>query len=33
MCEIRGVMQRVRDASSAVLDATSLADALKNRPR
>jgi len=32
-CEIRGVMQRVRDASSAVLDATSLADALKNRRR
>ena len=31
--EIRRVMQRVRDASSAVLDATSLADVLKNRPR
>ena len=28
LCEIRGVMQRVRDASSAVLDATSLADVL-----
>ena len=27
-CEIRAVMQRVRDASSAVLDATSLADVL-----
>lgn len=27
-CEIRPVMQRVRDASSAVLDATTLADAL-----
>jgi len=26
-CEIRGVMQRVRDAISGVLDATSLADA------
>ena len=33
LCEIRGVMQRVRDASSAVLDATSLADVLKHRPR
>ena len=33
LCEIRRVMQRVRDASSAVLDATSLADVLKNRPR
>ena len=32
-CEIRGVMQRVRDASSAVLDATSLADVLRKRPR
>ena len=31
-CEIRAVMQRVRDASSAVLDATSLADVLKKRP-
>jgi len=28
-CEIRAVMKRVRDATSAVLDATSLADALK----
>jgi Rrf2 family protein len=27
-CEIRPVLQRVRDASSAVLDASSLADAL-----
>ena len=32
-CEIRGVMQRVRDASSAVLDATSLTDVLKKGPR
>lgn len=32
-CEIRRVMQRVRDASSAVLDSTSLADALKKRAR
>lgn len=32
-CEIRRVMQRVRDASSAVLDSTSLADALKKRSR
>jgi Rrf2 family protein len=30
-CEIRAVMQRVRDASSAVLDDTSLADAVKAR--
>jgi Rrf2 family protein len=28
-CEIRGVMQRARDAISAVLDSTSLADALR----
>jgi Rrf2 family protein len=28
-CGIRGVMQRARDAISAVLDATSLADALR----
>jgi len=28
-CEIRGVMQRARDAISAVLDTTSLADALR----
>ena len=33
LCEIRAVMQRVRDASSAVLDSTSLADALKKRSR
>jgi Rrf2 family protein len=32
-CEIRRVMQRVRDAISEILDATSLADVLKNRPR
>jgi Rrf2 family protein len=28
-CEIRAVMQRARDATSRVLDATSLADALR----
>ncbi len=33
LCEIRAVMQRVRDASSAVLDATTLADALMKRPK
>jgi Rrf2 family protein len=32
-CEIRGVMQRVRDSISAVLDATSLADVQRARPR
>jgi Rrf2 family protein len=31
-CEIRRVMQRARDAISAVLDTTSLADALRSRP-
>lgn len=30
-CEIRKVMQRVRDAISDVLDATSLADAVRGR--
>jgi len=32
-CEIRRVMQRVRDAISEVLDATSLADVLKKLPQ
>jgi Rrf2 family protein len=32
-CEIRTVMKRVRDAISEVLDATTLADALRDRAR